>query len=83
MLQEKRQSELGRLEADALRQAASESFAALQMAHLRYERALGIVEEGAPSAEATEDFRRQGREYAEAVTRYSHAAMAWLGLVTK
>jgi hypothetical protein len=82
MLQEKRQSDSDRTEADALRQAASDSFAALQIAHLRYEHALeGVAEESAPGAEALVAIRQQGREYAGAVTRYSNAAMAWLAFM--
>jgi hypothetical protein len=82
MLPEKRQSDLGRPEAEALRQAASDGFAALQIAHLRYEHALQIVvEEGAPGAKTIAVIRQQGREYAEAVTRYSNAAMAWLAFM--
>jgi hypothetical protein len=82
MLPEKRQSELYRPKAAALRQAASDGFAAVQIAHLRYEHALGVVaEEGAPGAEAMVTMRQQGREYAEAVTRYSDAAMAWLAFM--
>jgi hypothetical protein len=65
-----------------LRQAASDSFAALQVAHLRYEHALQTVAEvDAPDAEAMVTIRQQGREYAEAVTRYSNAAMAWLAFM--
>jgi hypothetical protein len=82
MQQEKRQSEVDQTEAQALRQAASDGFAALQIAHLRYEHALQIgAGEGAPGAEAIVAFRQQGREYAEAVTRYSNAAMAWLAFM--
>ena len=81
MPREKHQFDLGRAEAEALRQAASDSFATLQIAHLRYEHALEIVEKGALSPEAAEGFRRQGREYAEAVTRYSTAAMEWLAFM--
>jgi hypothetical protein len=82
MLPEKRQSELDRSEAETLRQAASDGFAALQIAHLRYEQALQTVaEEGAPGGEAMVAIRQQGREYAEAVTRYSNAAMAWLAFM--
>jgi hypothetical protein len=40
MLPEKRQFDSDRTEAEALRQAASDGFAALQIAHLRYEHAL-------------------------------------------
>jgi len=76
---EKRQSEVDRTKAETLRQAASDGFAALQIAHLRYEHDLQVVaEEGAPGGEAMVTIRQQGREYAEAVTRYSNAAMAWL-----
>jgi hypothetical protein len=82
MLQEKRQSDLDRPEAEALRQAASDGFALLQIAHLRYEHALQTVAEvDAPDAEAMVAIRQQGREYAEAVTRYSNAAMAWLAFM--
>jgi len=82
MLQEKRQSDLDRPDAQALRQAASDGFAALQIAHLRYEHALQTVEEeGAPGREALVAVREKGREYAEAVTRYSNAAMAWLAFM--
>ena len=82
MLPEKRQPDPYRTEAEALRQAASASFAALQIAHLRYEHALDTVaKEGAPAAEAIVAIRQQGRDYAEAVTRYSTAAMAWLAFM--
>jgi hypothetical protein len=82
MVPEQHQSEPYRTEAEALRQAASASFAALQIAHLRYEHALeGVAGEGAPSAEEMVAIRQQGREYAEAVTRYSNAAMAWLAFM--
>jgi hypothetical protein len=82
MRHEKRQSDLDRPEAQALRQTASAGFAALQIAHLRYEHALQIdAEQGAPSAEAMVAIRQKGREYAEAVTRYSNAAMAWLAFM--
>jgi hypothetical protein len=79
MLSEKRQ--LYRSEAEVLRQAASDGFVALQMAHLKYEHTLEIVEEGALSDEAAVAIRQQGHEYAEAVTRYSNAAMAWLAFM--
>jgi hypothetical protein len=79
---EKRQSDLHSIDAGDLRQAASDSFAALQMAHLRYEHALeSVADPGDPTAEAVVAVRQQGREYAEAVTRYSNAAMAWLSFV--
>ena len=82
MLPEKRQSDLDRPEPEALRQAASDGFAALQVAHLRYEHALqNVAEEGAPGAEAMVAIRQQGRAYTEAVTRYSNAAMAWLAFM--
>jgi hypothetical protein len=81
MLSEKRQSDLYWSEAEALRQTASDGFAAVQIAHLRYEHALEIVEYGALGAEAILAVRRQGHEYAEAVTRYSNAAMAWLAFM--
>lgn len=74
---EKRQSDPDSNKAEALRRAASDSFTALQMAHLRYERALDSVAD-AGTAEIMVAVRQRGREYAEAVTRYSHAAMAWL-----
>jgi hypothetical protein len=82
MLLEKRQSDSYRTEAEALRQAASDGFAALQVAHLRYEHALqNAAGEDAPGAEAMVTIRQQGRAYAEAVTRYSNAAMAWLAFM--
>ena len=82
MLPEKRQSDLHASDAGALRQAASDSFAALQMSHLRYEHALeAVADAGDPTAEAMVTIRQQGREYAEAVTRYSNAAMAWLAFM--
>ena len=79
---EKRESDVDRTKAQTLRQAASDGFAALQIAHLRYEHALQTVaEEGAPGREALVAVREKGREYAEAVTRYSNAAMAWLAFM--
>jgi hypothetical protein len=82
MLHEKHQSDLHSIDAGALRQAASDGFAALQIAHLRYERALEIVsEEDTLSAVSMVAVRQQGRDYAEAVTRYSNAAMLWLAFM--
>lgn len=82
MLREKRQSDFHAIAAGALRQAASDSFAALQMAHLRYEHALeSVADAGDPTGEAMMNIRHQGRKYAEAVTRYSTAAMAWLAFI--
>jgi hypothetical protein len=82
MLQETRQSDSYRTEAQAFRQAAADGFAALQVAHLRYEHALqNVAEEDTPGAEAMIAIRQKGREYAEAVTRYSNAAMAWLAFM--
>jgi hypothetical protein len=82
MLPEKRQSDLHSIDAGALRQAASDSFAALQIAHLRYEHVLeSAAEERALSTEDMVNIRQQGRQYAEAVTRYSTAAMAWLAFM--
>ena len=79
---EKHQSDLNASKAEALRRAASDDFVALQMAHLRYERALdNIADAGVPTGEAMVAVRQRGREYAEAVTRYSHAAMAWLAFM--
>ena len=79
---EKRQSDTQRGEAATLRQAASDGFAALQIAHLRYEHALKILADGsAPTAETMGAIRHEGREYAEAVTRYSNAAMVWLAFM--
>jgi hypothetical protein len=79
---EKRESDVDRTKAQTLRQSASDGFAALQIAHLRYEHALQTVAEvDAPDAEAMVAVREQGREYAEAVTRYSNAAMAWLAFM--
>jgi hypothetical protein len=82
MLPEQHQSDPRRSEADALRQAASAGFAALQIAHLSYEHALeALAKEGVPGSEAMVAIRQQGRAYAEAVTRYSTAAMAWLAFM--
>ena len=82
MLREKRQSNPYRHEAETLRQAASDGFAALQIAHLKYEHALEFAqEEDTLGAEAVVAVRREGRDYAEAVTRYSNAAMAWLAFM--
>ena len=79
---EKHQSDLHASTAEALRKAASDDFAALQMAHLRYERALeSVADAGVPTGETMVAVRQSGREYAEAVTRYSHAAMAWLAFM--
>jgi len=81
---EKRQSDFYSIDAGALRQAASDGFAALQIAHLRYEHALEAeAEERAFSAEDMVAVRQQGREWAEAVTRYSNAAMAWLAFMER
>ena len=79
---EKHQSDLHASKAEILRRAASDCFVALQMAHLRYERALDIIAEtGASTGETMVAVRQRGREYAEAVTRYSHAAMEWLAFM--
>ena len=74
MLPEKRQSDPN--EAESSRQSASDAYAALQLAHLRYEHALEIAADASPAAVA---FVRQERQhYANAIGQYSNAAMAWL-----
>ena len=82
MLPKQRQSDPDPKEAEALHQVASDTFAALQMAHLKYERALdSVADTGDPTGEAMVAVRQRGREYAEAVTRYSTAAMSWLAFM--
>src|SRR5579864_6271639 len=73
---EKRQSDLDRTEAETLRQAASDAYAALQLAHLRYEHALSIAVDASPTAVAF--VRRERQHYADSIVQYSNAAMAWL-----
>ncbi len=71
---EKRQSDTS--EAESLRQSASDAYAALQLAHLRYEHALEIAADASPAAGAI--VRQERQHYANAIAQYSNAAMAWL-----
>lgn len=63
-----------------LRESVSQSYAGLQMAHASYERALTIVADtdNLPNTDGLVALQQQGRDYANAVTRYSNAVMAWL-----
>jgi hypothetical protein len=71
-----------RPEAESLRQAVVDAFAALQLAQVQHERALEIP---AGTESRSDDritaIRQSGREYAAAVARYAEAAMAWLAFV--
>ena len=49
MAPERRESDLSPSEAGALRQATSDTYAALQLAHLRYEHALAIAADASPA----------------------------------
>jgi hypothetical protein len=60
---EKRQSDPS--EAESLRQAASDAYAVLQLAHLRYEHALGIAADASP--DGTAFVRQERRHYANAI----------------
>lgn len=67
--------------AQALRKAMYETYDALQKAHVAYENALAVFADTEASPDGWFALRRHGREYADAVTRYSSAVMAWVNLM--
>jgi hypothetical protein len=65
--------------AESLRQAMIDAFAALQLAQLKHERAMGVAADAGPlSEDGISSIHQSGRDYAQSVIRYSDAAMAWL-----
>jgi hypothetical protein len=67
------------VDAESLRQAMIDAFAALQLAQLKHEHAMEITTDTGPlSKDGTTSVRQSGREYANALTEYTNAAMAWL-----
>jgi hypothetical protein len=58
-----------------------DAFKALQNAHATYEHALEILIDTDLSSDGMLAIRNQGRTYAQAVKRYSDAAMEWLIVV--
>ena len=67
------------VDAESLRQAMIDAFAALQLAQLKHEHAMEITSDTGPlSKDGTTSIRQSGREYANALTQYTDAAMAWL-----
>jgi hypothetical protein len=67
------------VDAESLRQTMIDAFAALQLAQLKHEQAMGIAADASSlSDDGTTSILQSGREYANALTRYTEAAMAWL-----
>jgi len=67
------------IRSQSLWQSLSDAHAALQMAYLNYERALAIAADAEPlNSAGIVAIQQRGRDYADAVSRYSNAVMAWL-----
>ena len=64
--------------APTLRRAVHDAYDAVQKAHVAYEQALAMASDADASPDGWFALRRQGREYAEAVSQYSRAVTAWL-----
>ena len=58
-----------------------EAYQALHEAHINYNQALAVARNTELSDEGMLALRQEGRVYAEAVTRYEDATMAWLALM--
>ena len=61
--------------------ALEETYQLIQKAHSEYQQAVHLAAGTEISADRAIAIQQQGREYAEAVMRYSEAVMAWLGQV--
>jgi hypothetical protein len=59
----------------------NDAFRLLQDAHAKYKEALAFAGDAELSSDKTLAVQRQGRVYAEAVTRHAEVAMAFLALV--
>jgi hypothetical protein len=70
-------------EAQALRQSVADAYAALQMAHASYERALEVAADTDNLSDSLIALRQHGRDYANAIVQYLNAAMAWLSFADK
>ena len=76
MHSDKRNFDLHSPHAQALRRAVSDAYAVLQDAQAVYERALAVIDNA--DHPSSDDVVALGRDYANAVIRYSDAVMAWL-----
>jgi hypothetical protein len=68
-------------QAHGLRNAMADATLTLGEAQERYQRAIAIAEDTERGADGMLALQHAGRAYAEAVTKYSKAAMAWLSYV--
>jgi hypothetical protein len=67
------------MDAESLRQAMIDAFAALQLAQLKHEHLMGIAADaGILTDDGKNSARQNGLEYAHALAEYSDATMAWL-----
>ena len=68
-------------QAAELSRAMFEAHQLLHEAHINYNQALAMARDTELSSDGMSALQQKGRMYAEAVTRYSNAVMAWLALV--
>jgi hypothetical protein len=67
--------------AQILRDAMSAAREELDRVHASYQHVLARTRDASVTGEGMLALRREGQAYAQAVTRYSNAAMAWLAYV--
>lgn len=71
-------------EAQTLRRAMDDAYGELQTAHVDYHRVLDVLRDiDAVDSAGLTLIQQGGRDYANAVTKYSTAVMDWLGFVDK
>lgn len=58
-----------------------EAYHRLREAHTNYDQALAVAVDTELSSDGRLTLRQNGRVYADAVTRYANAVMAWLAFV--
>ena len=68
-------------DAQALQKAMLEAHDVLQEAHAQYQSAFELAMDTSQNSDGAMAFRRAGRAYAQALTHYTNASMAWLSFV--
>lgn len=69
--------------AHALQKTMLEAQDALQEAHKQYQSAFDLAMDTRGNPDTAVAFRREGRAYAQALSAYTNATMAWLSFVDR
>ena len=69
------------LQAADLRRAVLEAYDRLRKAHVNYDQALAVAVDTELSSDGRLALKQNGLVYADTVTRYTNAVMAWLAFV--